>query len=477
MPRWSKEARDRIRVGRGTLRKHAVSRVWYFQYKDADGRWRAVTTGHSDKTGAIEWATGLSTQVTRIEQGIIEPTGKISNEEILSAASAWLDYVATQRKAGTHRTYVSCVNNLRAYLKTRPRVRRMNDFDAGEVLKYRDWLVAHPRHAEPEEDEAEDGTEPQPARRNTKKTADNNLIVLRAFFNWCVALNKMRLNPIQESRQGVQLFFGERRPPIETYTREEYALIMKHALPELSRKVRFLAASGLRIDELAHLEMNDVDLARGWLHVRTKTTHDGMVWSPKDKTDRKVPLNAELRAVVAELLPGAINVPTTPAVAASAVLAVKPTPTVPERAYLFPGRPGEHRAKNFARSTLAELKDLAGKTKIAPAKLTSHNFRRYFVSQCADCGIDMLCVMEWVGHDDWDMVRRYYRLRDEHAQAAMARFTTATPLVEQSSGTAPVAATEGHEGPRDAATRPFGESVGNPEKDRRTRRSQPPSAA
>ena len=34
MPRWSKASRDRIRVGRGTLRKHAASRVAYFHYRD-----------------------------------------------------------------------------------------------------------------------------------------------------------------------------------------------------------------------------------------------------------------------------------------------------------------------------------------------------------------------------------------------------------------------------------------------------------
>ncbi len=142
---------------------------------------------------------------------------------------------------------------------------------------------------------------------------------------------------------------------------------------------------------------------------------------------------------------------------------------------LFPANPGRHRAKNFARGTLAELEDLAEKTEIPPANLTSHNFRRYFVSPCADCGIDVLCVMEWVGHDDCEMVRRYYRLRDAHA--AMLRFTTGTPATEQPATSAPVAAAAGHEGPRDAASRPFGEPVGKPENDCRTRRSQPPNAA
>ena len=55
--------------------------------------------------------------------------------------------------------------------------------------------------------------------------------------------------------------------------------------------------------------------------------------------------------------------------------------------------------------------------------------------------------MERVGHSDWEMVRRYYRLRDEHARASMRKFTTGTP------GDA--------ERPRTDSTRDFGEHLGN----------------
>lgn len=182
--------------------------------------------------------------------------------------------------------------------------------------------------------------------------------------------------------------------------------MVEKAPQDVAVKARFLAASGLRIDELAHLEPGDVDLERGWLHVRTKVTHDGTKWTPKDDEDRKIALNDELRAVLCKLLPAGGSA---------------------SRGYLFPSRPGRWRAKNFARTTLGQFKRLSEPTGIPKKKLTSHNFRRYFVSQCADCGIDVLCVMEWVGHSDWQMVRRYYRLRDDHAQASMRKFTTGTP--------------------------------------------------
>lgn len=393
MPRWSKDSRDRVKAGRGTLRKHAESRVWYFQFKNELGEWKAISTGHADKNGAIEWALAFSLNLTRTQLGIVRPNEKVTNEPIRKAIDEYLTYIANQRKPSTLKTYRSSLNNLRAFLEARPNLRRLDQFDQAEVLRYRDWL-----RRKRGGDDAK--------RQNTKKTADNNLVILRAFFNYCVELRKMRTNPVHESKHGVQVFFDERRPGIETYTRSEYAAIVEHAPANLKLKCRFLAASGLRIDELAHLEVSDLDIQRGWLHVRAKVAHDGTQWSPKDQEDRKVPLNEELREVIAELLaPG----------------------TGRMRGYLLPSSPGPWRAKNFARTTLTKLKQLSKPTGIPKEKLTSHNFRRYFVSQCADCGIDMLCVMEWVGHSDWEMVRRYYRLRDEHAEASMRKFTTGTP--------------------------------------------------
>ena len=423
MPRWSKNPRDRLKVGRGVLRKHAVSKVWYFHFRGPDVQWKSVSTGHTDRAGATEWALGYGLNLTRLDMGLATPDEKVSNDPIRGAVDEWLKYIRTQRKAGTFRTYTSVLNNFQAYLAEHPKLARLDQFTQQEVLRYREWLLDRPlARARDKVKRAR-----KAPRQNSKKTADNNLIVLRAFFNYCVALKKMLSNPIFESRQGVQVFFDERRPPIETYTRAEFAALIRHAPPEAGRKFRFLAASGLRIDELAHLELADLDFERGWLQVRTKTTHDGAVWSPKDKTDRKIPLNDELLAVLAELVPDADR-------AAS------------QNRYVFPSTPGPWRAKNLARTTLGQLKRLSRMTGIPISKLTSHNFRRYFVSQCADCGIDIICVMEWVGHDDWEMVRRYYRLRDEHARSAMRRFTTGTP--------------PGEVAPQPATTGNFGGTVG-----------------
>jgi len=371
------------------LRKHAKSAVWYFHFRGEDGRWKSVTTGHRDKGGAIEWATAFSTELTRREHGIIKADEKVTNDPIISAYDEWLTYIGSQRKAKTLKAYTSVKHNLEAYLKIRPRIRRLDHLTLEEILGLREWLL----------------NTPGPKKKTrTKKTVDNNLVVLRAFLNWCVALRKVRSHPVHEDSPGAEVFFKERRPRIETYTTAEYAAVVTQAPDDLAKVCRALGLTGLRIGELAMLEWSDIDLKNGWLHIRNKTTHDGVAWSPKDNTDRKLPIHPDLRAILT-MLRGERNTP----------------------GYVFPGPTGPDRSDRFERTGLKRLKGLARVTDVPKDKLTFHNFRRYFISQSADCGIDMACVMNWVGHDDLEMVLYYYRLRDEHAKVAMARYTIGSP--------------------------------------------------
>ena len=43
--------------------------------------------------------------------------------------------------------------------------------------------------------------------------------------------------------------------------------------------------------------------------------------------------------------------------------------------------------------------------------------------ECADRGVPMATVIEWLGHDDMQMVMHYYSLRDQSSQVAMKRFS------------------------------------------------------
>lgn len=150
----------------------------------------------------------------------------------------------------------------------------MSDVKPDVILEFRTWAVA---------------------LGNSKVTVDNNLIVLRSFFSWAEASNIVRTNPVSQSRHAKQVFFGARSEKRQTYTKEEYARLLECSAGSLSIVIRLLANLGLRISEPAMLEWSDVDFDGGWVHIRVKQTHDGIDYSPKDKSDRKVPMNGQVR--------------------------------------------------------------------------------------------------------------------------------------------------------------------------------------
>ena len=234
---------------------------------------------------------------------------------------------------------------------------------------------------------------------NTKVTADNKLIVIRSFFNWCISLKKIATNPAAQQRHYARLFFGEDSPRKDTYSDAEYCTILLYAKGTAHHVFEILGNTGLRCRELAMLEWADIDRTINVLRVRRKVTCDGITFLPKDKTDRAIPINPGLNSALAGLM-----------TAKNPVGYVLPLPKV------------KSREDYFERHFLGRLKDLHEATGIAKGKLTLHNFRRFFVSHRADSGIPMATVMDWVGHDDMAMVMHYYRLRDESAQKAMERF-------------------------------------------------------
>ena len=147
-----------------------------------------------------------------------------------------------------------------------------------------------------------------------------------------------------------------------------------------------LAGTGLRIGELERLEWSDIDLEEGRLHIRIKPD-----WRPKDKAERTVPINDDVRAV----------------------LVSRPRSS---RWVFLDGKGNPVRERKL----LKQLRDLQAEVDIKEGGL--HTFRHYFVSRCAVSGIDPYAVMSWVGHADLRMVLHYYHLDERHASDAMRRF-------------------------------------------------------
>ena len=137
---------------------------------------------------------------------------------------------------------------------------------------------------------------------------------------------------------------------------------------------RFLAFSGVRIDEARHVLWSDVDFEKGLLHVRVT----------KNSKARWIPLNSSLRQLLEKMR-----------AACSAELPEKPVMQV------FECQKSIDRA-----AKLASVK-----------RITHHDLRHLFATRCIESGVDIPTVSRWLGHQDGGALcmKTYGHLRDEHS--------------------------------------------------------------
>jgi len=379
MATWSKKPKDNLAVARGRLRKLLPSGVWHFHFKDSDDRWVSRTTHHRDKLGAIRWAEAHSLDLTKAEFGLDKPSPSKPAPTVVRGLVQWLRYHRQQSSDETVKSYHSIGLKFWRFLRSIDS-RRFDQITRETMMQFRTHCLE---------------------KRNSRVTVDNNLIAIRAFFSWSIAKKWIGENPASEACLAEKLFFNERPVRKETYTRAEFDGICA-AASGIDRDVfTLLGRWGLRISELAMLEWTDIDLADGWVRIRNKVTQDGVRYCPKDRTDRRIPLEDKRVRETLQRLAQQLG----------------------RTGYLIPLSGAKSRRRQAERLFLGHLKRLAAQTGIDAKRLTLHRFRQFFVSECADAGVPMATTMEWVGHDEMKMVMHYYNLRDESAREAMRRLS------------------------------------------------------
>jgi integrase len=138
---------------------------------------------------------------------------------------------------------------------------------------------------------------------------------------------------------------------------------------------RFLAFSGLRVDEARHVVWNDIDLKKGSLHVRIT----------KNGKDRWIPLNNSLRQLLEQMRMD---------------------------------RPKESGDKTLMQVSECQ-KSIDRAAKLTGTKrITHHDLRHLFATRCIEAGVDIPTVSRWLGHQDGGALcmKTYGHLRDEHSQ-------------------------------------------------------------
>jgi integrase len=155
-------------------------------------------------------------------------------------------------------TYAKALEHFLAAMTARG-TRFVDEVDEDAMIAFQGWLRKH---------------------GNSDRTVRNKSDSVRGFLMWAGA-DKKELGPKPTY---------EKRLP-HAYTRDEVSSLLGAANPYTSVMIDVLRMAGLREQEAAHLEWDDLDLKAAVLHVRSKPDEGFKI---KDREERDIPLPAEL---------------------------------------------------------------------------------------------------------------------------------------------------------------------------------------
>ncbi|MEA3207168.1 MAG: hypothetical protein QOE70_225 [Chthoniobacter sp.] len=152
--------------------------------------------------------------------------------------------------------------------------------------------------------------------------------------------------------------------------------------------VQFLAFTGARKDEAAHVLWEDVDFDRNRIHLRVT----------KGGQPRFVPMIPSAKELLSRMRSE---------------------------------RPDEPPKQNVLRVREAQKAINAAALKVGMTRITHHDLRHLFATACIEAGVDIPTVSRWLGHRDGGVLamKTYGHLRDEHSttQAQKVSFAPITP--------------------------------------------------
>jgi integrase len=161
----------------------------------------------------------------------------------------------------------------------------------------------------------------------------------------------------------------------DVYTDDQVASLMQACKRDYHRVlIQVLAKTGLRDQELMHLEWSDLDLKAGTLRVRGKAAYD---WNIKDYEQREIPLPAELVKLLKSW-----------------------REANPKAVLVLPSAGGKPNGK-----LLLMLKGISKRAGVAFATL--HRFRRSYCTNLLRGGVDLRTVQSFMGHSDLASTMRY----------------------------------------------------------------------
>lgn len=281
-----------------------------------------------------------------------------------SLIDRYMNYLTVEKglAAATLESYGQDLGRFAGFLKS-SRIHDITDTDTAVILKYLIFL----RKA-----------------NLTAKSRARHLVTLRGFFKFLVGEKLLKKDParvIDLPKTGLQL------PDVLSV--DEIAAILN--APDVLRPkglrdaamLELLYAAGLRVSELVHLKLQDVNLEAGFVRA-----------FGKGSKERVVPVGSQARGKISEYLKTARPI----------LLKNLVSP------YLFVAHAGKPMTRQGFWKLLKKYALLAGIEK----DITPHSFRHSFASHLLEGGADLRAVQLMLGHVDISTTQIYTHVARDH---------------------------------------------------------------
>lgn len=357
---------------------------WYVGYYQ-DGKHRSKSAGDS-KTVALKLKKRIEAE---LETGKYEFLSQPSSVRIDHSISQFLEQTKQLRKLRSFMRYRNALDHLRSFLDYRhPNLIVVSKLAQSHFIEYQSWRRSQEIFAN-----GHNGA----AKAPTFKTINVELAIYRTWLNWALQSGQVRQNPLSGWKSLKTTDSKARR----VLTREEFqkllqaSQIIEKERPERkgqSRIWRFLVNTGLRIDELIHLQWKDINWSRGVILVQRKS-----FWDPKTY-GREVPFTPTSETILKELRTSGTK--------------------AEDFVFLSPRSQKQLRQTVIRRWLLdcgqnAEIDGLRG----------PHDLRHTFITWgLTEFGIDIPTMQKIAGHRHLETTQIYVHPTTSHAKLAMKRF-------------------------------------------------------
>ncbi|MGL6075214.1 MAG: tyrosine-type recombinase/integrase [Fimbriiglobus sp.] len=279
MSRRKSATSPRFRVGKVTVYEHHTAWWVYYRSEGKNVRRKVGAT----RAEAEQVASTINAQLANNEPTLLA----FSPITVSELRKQFLNYheLVLHSSIGTVRRYRAATQHLENFILTKPKPPMAHDVKP-------DLFVAYLRGLEV----APNGHANTTKRKLRTKGVKYILETCRSLYQY--ALKQRNLPPYVGnpfSELPLDRFKLEDVKPIFVFTAKSELAFLR-AASDWAFSIHFtLAKTGLRIGELTHLLIEDLDLDNGWLHVRNKTD---LGWRIKTGQERLIPLLPEVITVL-----------------------------------------------------------------------------------------------------------------------------------------------------------------------------------